>query len=92
VHFLYQPIQFFFEFFVEMTYPLPEATSASIYTAWSNVINLGFIFAVDYLTPTWINWFTTGLFALFAFLLLFFKENYKRLDTDNRKDIIQINQ
>eukprot|EP01114_Cavostelium_apophysatum_P000430 TRINITY_DN10395_c0_g1_i1.p1 TRINITY_DN10395_c0_g1~~TRINITY_DN10395_c0_g1_i1.p1 ORF type:complete len:432 (-),score=26.91 TRINITY_DN10395_c0_g1_i1:263-1558(-) len=71
-----------YEYVVELTYPLPEATSAAVLSGFSNLVNIGFVYVADYASPILVDWLTTACFGLFGFALLFFKDDYRRLRID----------
>lgn len=80
----------------EITYPVPEEIPMGILFAGSNILGLGFIFALQYLIdvdpfgpPPFLpsNFFIIGILLLAFIILLFYKGEYKRMQHDKRKSI-----
>eukprot|EP01114_Cavostelium_apophysatum_P012854 TRINITY_DN2978_c0_g1_i3.p1 TRINITY_DN2978_c0_g1~~TRINITY_DN2978_c0_g1_i3.p1 ORF type:complete len:317 (+),score=37.94 TRINITY_DN2978_c0_g1_i3:836-1786(+) len=80
-----------YEFVVELTYPLPEATSAGILSAFSNIVNIAFVYVADYASPLVLDWLIIGCFALFGLILIFLRDDYRRLQVDVHSDSIHKN-
>jgi FLVCR family feline leukemia virus subgroup C receptor-related protein len=67
---------------VEISYPLPEATTSSILLASANLFGIVFTVALTYVLPVSLAasvWALTGVVGLAAVLLLFFRPQNRRL-------------
>lgn len=78
-----------YEYAIEMTYPLPEGTSAGIMNMASQVLSIAVIVGMGVLISNrWVfaaNWMMTGFTVLSAVLAAFVKPNLKREKLDTVK-------
>jgi len=75
-------IPIFYELGVEITYPIPEGTSAGLLTIMMNLVSLIFITIGDYIQPVYINMLYAGIIITCTIGILFCKEQHKRADID----------
>jgi len=74
----------FYEFCVELTYPVPGGTSGGFLTVLVNIGTLIYQFLDDFIPPEYMNWIFCVTIG-FAFLLtLLAKEQYKRVLLDQK--------
>ncbi|PRP85826.1 hypothetical protein PROFUN_06018 [Planoprotostelium fungivorum] len=82
-----------FELSVELTFPVSEVISGGIITQVSNAATLVFLFSSNHIGGVIMNWVMFGASAAGFLLILFVKEQYKRIETDRqseRSDFIRI--
>lgn len=68
----------YYELGAELTYPVPEVTSASFITLWNNVIGLIFLFLAPELDEKVTNFALIVALAIFVLMLGGVREQYKR--------------
>jgi len=72
----------FYEFGVEITYPLSPIISSGFFTFWINIFTL--IFLVSNIDNSYINSITAFSMVVCAVPLFFVTESYKRSDIDTQ--------
>lgn len=77
----------FYEMGAELTYPVPEGTSAGVLTLLNNIGCLIFLFAGSVIPPSWINLVATATIAVCLILFAFVHEEYRRLDAEARNQL-----
>ncbi len=72
----------FYELAAEITYPLPEGTSAGLITFVYNAAALIMLYVAPVVSITWMNTMATLTFIISAVLTMLVRERYLRLDCD----------
>ncbi|EFA79002.1 hypothetical protein PPL_08470 [Heterostelium album PN500] len=67
---------------VEVSFPIPEAVGSSLISILINVFTFVSIEVGSLIPPQTLNWMLVGCSAVSVILLLFVKEDYKRLKSD----------
>jgi len=75
----------FYEFGVELTYPLSPSLSSGVYTLFQNIFNAIVLLTGAYIPVMWINVIATFSVLASVLPLLVMKESYKRLDVDETR-------
>eukprot|EP01116_Phalansterium_solitarium_P018223 TRINITY_DN4755_c0_g2_i1.p1 TRINITY_DN4755_c0_g2~~TRINITY_DN4755_c0_g2_i1.p1 ORF type:complete len:476 (+),score=196.57 TRINITY_DN4755_c0_g2_i1:97-1524(+) len=76
----------FYEFAAELTYPVPEGTTAGLITMMNNVACLAVIGVSPYIPLLWLNCVMTIAVAIATVLLGFIREDYRRSRLDQAAD------
>jgi len=80
----------FYEFGVELTYPLSPSVSSGVYTLFQNIFNALVLLTGAYIPVMWINVIATFSVLASILPLLVMKESYKRLEVDEKRKVEQV--
>jgi hypothetical protein len=79
-------VPFFYEFSIELTYPVNSTVSTSILVIWINICATAFMFVCDYVPSIYITPMLAIVSLFCCMLLVFIKEEYHRADYDEKHE------
>jgi len=86
---IYSTYPLFFEMCMEAAFPLSESSSSGFMILLLAIIQTSILLVpIDEGHTQWMNWVLIASLLIFAVVLIFFKEDYKRLDIDLKNEII----